>query len=635
MPQVNSSKGVALFLLLLTVLSAVEPLLLRFAAPLTLGGLLTTASATPISEEEFVKRMTQWLHAQDQFLEAASKELGIKLREGVIKEGRRLGLNVGNKLAKNPADLEKAKQIIMELFQDRVLSESEYKQAMEYIASDRWLDFAIDEARVLKEGKIFALRRVGVEAKTAKTNKGEFVAELIRDMYNVLNGGDQYELEKVVVVYPDDPDLAKWVKGTVNAVAEKFKEKFGVENAGGALGEGALVECASETTFKQWLGGKVKTLIDFMSSTKMTILILLVDVLMSAALVNAPPQVLLANVSYNGYGNGFLDVTLTCGTGDWQGYRALYIEIGVWLKVNGSNIGFHLAHFYFPILLSDGEDFHDVAPVVVPSDTEPWIPLPSAPGLLYDGQRLRIEVPLKQYTVKETRPDGSVVEKTVMDTLVLDADVFTERLVTGDIFKSVIVKKALVDQLTLSQRLVNAPPPPSQATSVNPAPPTPYVTVKASVASGCGYVTIVPQLWFYPFGPEVSVPNGSLVALHAYPCEGCSLQYWLISDGQRTWTVTGTYVGLRVNRSLTALAYFTDPPKLPKLVLRAESSDGAPVYVNMSGWVLWTDYNGVIYNTTLPGDVIIGGLDFTLRHDTPLGFRVTANETAVWVGVPV
>jgi hypothetical protein len=59
MPQVNSSKGVALFLLLLTVLSAVEPLLLRFAAPLTLGGLLTTASATPISEEEFVKRMIQ------------------------------------------------------------------------------------------------------------------------------------------------------------------------------------------------------------------------------------------------------------------------------------------------------------------------------------------------------------------------------------------------------------------------------------------------------------------------------------------------------------------------------------------------------------------------------------------------
>lgn len=616
-------------MLMLTVLSAAEPLLLRFAAPLTLGGLLATASATPISEEEFVKRMIQWSQIQDQFLQSASKELGIKLNEGIIKEGRRLGLNVGNKLAKNPTDLEKAKQIIMELLQDGVLAQSEYDQAMNYIASERWLDFAIDEAKVLKEGKIFVIRRVGVEAKTAKTNKGEFVAELIRDMYNVLKGGDWYELEKVVVVYPDDPDLAKWVKDTVNAVAEKFEKKFGVEYAGGALGEGALVEYASETTFKRWLGGRVKTLIDFMSSTKMTILILLVDALMSAALVSAPPQVVMANVSYNGYGNSFLVVTLTWGIGNWQEYRALFTEIGVWLDVNRSSL--FLAHFHFPILLSDGEDFHDVAPVVVPSDAEPRIPLPSAPGLLYDGQRLRIEVPLKQYAVKVTQPDGSVVEKTVMDTLVLDADVVTERLATRDIFKSVIVKEARVNQLTLSQRLVNAPPPPSQATNVIPAPPTPYVTVKASVASGCGRVTVVPLLWFYPSGPEVSVPNGSLVVLRAYPCEGCSLQYWQLSDGQRTWTVTGTYVGLRVNRSLTAVAYFTDPPKQPKLVLRAESSDGAPVYVNMSGWVLW--YSGAVYNTTL-SNALFRSLDFSLRHDTPLGFKMAANKTAVWVGVP-
>jgi hypothetical protein len=193
--------------------------------------------------------------------------------------------------------------------------------------------------------------------------------------------------------------------------------------------------------------------------------------------------------------------------------------------------------------------------------------------------------------------------------------------------KRATVEQRIIDQLT---KPVNVEPQPTPAVSPESSP-VPYVTVKTSVASGCGYATVVPLLWFYPSGPEVSVPNGSLVVLRAYPCEGCSLRYWQLSDGQRTWTVTGTSVGLRVNRSLTALAYFTDPPKQPKLVLRAVSSDGAPVYVNMSGWVLW--YSGAVYNTTL-SNALFRSLDFSLRHDIPLGFKMVANKTAVWVGVP-
>jgi hypothetical protein len=194
------------------------------------------------------------------------------------------------------------------------------------------------------------------------------------------------------------------------------------------------------------------------------------------------------------------------------------------------------------------------------------------------------------------------------------------------------VKRATVEQRIINQltKPVNVEPQPTPAVSPESSP-VPYVTVMVRTASGCGYATVVPQLWFYPSGPEVSVPNGSLIVLRAYPCDGCSLQYWQLNDGQRTWTVTGTYVGLRVNRSLTALAYFTDPPKQPKLVLRAESSDGAPVYVNMSGWVLW--YSGAVYNTTL-SNALFRSLDFALRHDIPLGFKMTANKTAVWVGVP-
>jgi hypothetical protein len=57
MRQKGGSKGVALSLLLLTVLSAVEPILLRFAAPTVPNGLPVSVSAAPISEEAFVNRL--------------------------------------------------------------------------------------------------------------------------------------------------------------------------------------------------------------------------------------------------------------------------------------------------------------------------------------------------------------------------------------------------------------------------------------------------------------------------------------------------------------------------------------------------------------------------------------------------
>jgi hypothetical protein len=169
-------------------------------------------------------------------------------------------------------------------------------------------------------------------------------------------------------------------------------------------------------------------------------------------------------------------------------------------------------------------------------------------------------------------------------------------------------------------------------TNVNPAPPTPYVTVKASVASGCGRVTVIPLLWFYPSGPEVSVPNGSLVVLRAYPCEGCRLQYWEVSDSLRTWFEYGTSVGFKVNRSVTALAYFTEQPEVPKLALRAETVDKEPVYANMSGWVFWVDYSNVVHNTTL-SNATFYRLEYTLNQWKPIGFKVATNGTASWVGV--
>jgi hypothetical protein len=122
------------------------------------------------------------------------------------------------------------------------------------------------------------------------------------------------------------------------------------------------------------------------------------------------------------------------------------------------------------------------------------------------------------------------------------------------------------------------------------------------------------------------------VELHAQPCTACSLLRWEVSDGVDAWNATGYFLGLVVDRNLTVRAYFTDQPKVPKLILRAESLDRVPVYPNVSGWVFWVDLNGAPYNTSL-SSALFRSLEFTLNRRQPMGFRLTANRTASWVGV--
>jgi hypothetical protein len=270
-----------------------------------------------------------------------------------------------------------------------------------------------------------------------------------------------------------------------------------------------------------WLGAKVRTLIDFLSSTGATALFLIIEILMRAKLAYSPPSALVANVSYNGFGSGgYVTVGLQYFTreGAVQGLWVLFFELGVSLRVKGSY--YWLAGFNVPVLLSDGNEFKDPASwLVVYSNDEPWLPLPDYPkATLMDGG-ITIEVPLKRYTVAS----GSTVT-TYQDTLVVEIQLEKRKFATlGDAFYHYTVTRAVVEKRVVDQRTrpVNVEPQPTPEPS--PAPPTPYVTVKASVAGGCGYVAAVPQLWFYPPGPEVSVPNGSLVVLRAYPCEGCSL----------------------------------------------------------------------------------------------------------------
>ena len=158
-----------------------------------------------------------------------------------------------------------------------------------------------------------------------------------------------------------------------------------------------------------------------------------------------------------------------------------------------------------------------------------------------------------------------------------------------------------------------------------------YATVKVEVASGCGGVAVLPS-WRRRSSASVTVPVGSQVELHAQPCTACSLLRWEVSDGVDAWNATGYFLGLVVDRNLTVKAFFTDQPKVPKLILRAESLDRVPVYPNVSGWVFWVDLHGVPYNTSL-SSALFRSLEFTLNRRQPMGFRLTANRTASWVGV--
>jgi hypothetical protein len=201
MRQKGGSRGAALFLLLLAALSAAEPLLRSAALPAP-SGLPATAGAAPTSEVDFVNRLLQWIRDYNEYLRETLKELAEKLNkllpEGIgIKvlvestEGPRQGYPVVNLLAKNPDDLAKAEGTIEKLYQTGFLGDTDYAQAMSSIGTDtRWYDFIIDEAVVMgfDEQQMVRIAGAAVEAKAATTNKGEFVAELIRDMYNVFKG---------------------------------------------------------------------------------------------------------------------------------------------------------------------------------------------------------------------------------------------------------------------------------------------------------------------------------------------------------------------------------------------------------------------------------------------------------------
>jgi hypothetical protein len=555
-----------------------------------------------------------------------------------------------------------AENAVQILLQKGVIADStEASQVLDALQGARRIDALITKAKMLKDvvggGKIPVdiTSELGgeilVETKAIASNKAHTIAEMLRDIIYSWKTG-----RTVVYLTPNTPpppyttDTYTWTKQLLRECADALhaasgkvipKEIVGdvaelrfVATEEGIVAQGPRVVVATKNGLLGWLGSRVGML-RFIPAVVTTVFWILIDLSMRSPLASCPPQAVVADVGYDGPGEGGrLTATHTYWVGDTgNGYRAVYFELGAWLNVSKSI--YWLGGFDLPVLLSDGSGFKDPEPYVAYPSNPPARQLPYSPAARVGDSFITLEWPLKVYT---TPPDSSGKVYQYLDVLVVEIQVEKYNFLTGDPLRHYTVKRAVVEQRVISSGYPQPLPPFGQLEpppEPSPAPPTPYVTVEASVASGCGRVTVVPQLWFYPSGPEVSVPNGSLVVLRAYPCEGCSLRYWLISDGQRTWTVTGTSVGLRVNRSLTALAYFTDPPKQPKLVVRAVSSDGAPVYVNVSGWVLWRGYDGAVYNTTLPGDVLIGGLDFTLRHDTPLGFKVAANKTAVWVGVPI
>jgi len=555
-----------------------------------------------------------------------------------------------------------AENAVQILLQKGVIEDStEASRVLDALQGARKIDALITKAKVLKDvvggGKmpVDIIEELGgkipVETKAVASNKAHTIAEMLRDiLYSWRTGRTVVYLTPNTPPPPYTTDTYTWTKRLLRECADALYQASGgavpkeivgdiadlrfVATEEGIVAQGPRVVVATKNGLLGWLGSKVGML-RFIPAVVTTVFWILIDLSMRSPLASCPPVVVVADVGYDGLGEGGrLTVTLTYWVGDTgNGHRAVYFELGAWLNVSKS---IHwLGGFDLPVLLSDGSEFKDPEPYVAYPSNPPARRLPYSPVARVGDGSIALEWPLKVYT---TPPDSSGIVYQYLDVLVVEIQVEKYNFLTGDPLRHYTVKRAVVEQRVLSSGYPQQLPPFGQLEpppEPSPAPPTPYVTVKASVASGCGRVTVVPQLWFYPSGPEVSVPNGSLVVLRAYPCEGCSLRYWLLSDGQRTWTDTGAYVGLRVNRSLTALAYFTDPPQRPKLVVRAESSEGAPVYVNVSGWVLWRGYDGAVYNTTVPGDVIIGGLDFTLRHDTPLGFRVVANKTAVWVGVPV
>ncbi|MCC6051161.1 MAG: hypothetical protein LM580_10660, partial [Thermofilum sp.] len=426
-----------LLLFLLPSFVSLNPAPIPVSKPVLRPTPLAHAQPPYSNEKEFMDYVTNVL---DRHSNTYLKKMSEKLGEHLYIFWKREIVVSGTALKQGTVEYQWAAQVISRLAAEGELAGEDLAKAWSEILAERKYDASLlrkiyrrivgSQRGIVDIERVFG--RTYVEAKAIPSNKGQAVAEMIRDLIYASKHPDV----EIIYLVPDEPvpgysDPYDWVKNLLDKVAGYLDEASGgavpkdivglierrslVVTESGLTARGPRLVLAKAGGFFDWLGMDVGLVQYLWGLAKTALITLFIEMAMRAVLVDAPPQVLLANVSYNGYGNGSLVVTLTYGTGDWQGYRALYTEIGVRLNVNSSSL--YLAHFYFPTLLSDGRMFYDVAPVVVPSDAEPQLPLPSAPGLLYDGQRLRIEVPLKQYTVKETRPDGSVVEKTVMDTL--------------------------------------------------------------------------------------------------------------------------------------------------------------------------------------------------------------------------
>lgn len=122
-----------------------------------------------------------------------------------------------------------------------------------------------------------------IEAKALKDDKAQLVAELIRDMYMAQTNS---RVGKVVYVYPaHDMSMRDWVKGWVEKVGEKYQKVFG-RKGGGALGEGALVEYASDEYLKEWMGLEANTVTRLLGIAGQIVLTVLFYAIMNAPLVH-------------------------------------------------------------------------------------------------------------------------------------------------------------------------------------------------------------------------------------------------------------------------------------------------------------------------------------------------------------
>jgi hypothetical protein len=123
----------------------------------------------------------------------------------------------------------------------------------------------------------------------------------------------------------------------VETVGEAFEKEFGVKG-GGPLGKGALVVYASDQYFLDWVGIGGQTMYRFLSIAGHIALYVLYVATMSAVLVHAPPNTVLARVGYSGYGSGgAIEVVVYFDLkGGYSDEQAFITDIHVRLEVNGT-----------------------------------------------------------------------------------------------------------------------------------------------------------------------------------------------------------------------------------------------------------------------------------------------------------